>query len=144
MPEHSDLTPRKPTAPFVFIDPAVVERLQASLAASTAVAAAPRLADFQAKMATSFAGLASILPVPLSVLRPPVVASNAALANRLEDALDRHATFVVSTITSSVGPVAANVASIAKPRGLSLGAQVVVVLAAVVSTVVAVLSFIIR
>lgn len=136
MPEHSDPTPRRPIPPIVSIDPAVIKRLQDSLSATMTATAAPLLADVGAKLGASFAGLTSLPHISPSVLRPPlvsVVASNAALADRL-----------ASRIDAAVAPVAMNVASIANPRGLSLGAQVVLVLATVVSTVVAVLSFIIR
>lgn len=158
MPEQSGRTIPDRVPPVVLSllgDPATTKRLQASIAGTIApaasiladfeatmaptlaslIASAPVVADFEAKMARTLAGLVPTVPVvPSSVLRAPVVTSNAALTNRIEDALDRNTAFVVSTMASSVAPVAvsansidANVATIAKPRfrRLSLLFQVV-------------------
>lgn len=156
MPEQSGRTVPYRIPPVVFslsADPATTQRMQETFA--TIVHAAPILADFEAKMASTLVGpiladfeakmtptlaglfadfdakmaptlaglFASVPETPPSILRPPVVTSNAALANRVVDALDRNTAFVVSTVASSVGPVAvsannidANVATIAKPR----------------------------
>jgi hypothetical protein len=148
MPEHSGPEPRKPISPVMFpglANPDWTKSFQASIAAMTARAGEPFVADLRAKLATTFAGFTPSVPaIPLSVLRPPVVTSNAALAYRLEDALDRNTTAVVSTIATSVAPVATDVASIAKPRGWGKLMQIgvgVSVAATIVAAVFSVLTY---
>lgn len=153
-----------PVVAAMLVDSVGVKRMQESIAASMAASAVPFGADFQASMTKSIAGIfpaakmagflpsvssvAGMFPSTQSLARllpavdpdPPVLLSASvrspmvAMANRVESALDRHASFVVSTLGASIAPVAVsasnidrNVSCIAQPRfhRLRLALQIV-------------------
>lgn len=102
--------------------------LNAQIGANLLASLAPLNAQTGAAIAATYArALPAVEPIAdelfLAARRPPM----ASLADRFDDALERSTTVMVSTITTSVAPLASDVASIARPRfhRLRLALQIV-------------------
>jgi hypothetical protein len=99
-------------------------QIEANLLASLAPLNAQTGAAIAAVCARAFP---AVEPIPdelfIALRRPPM----ASLADRFDDALERSTTVTVSTITTSLAPITADVASIARPRfhRLRLALQIV-------------------
>jgi hypothetical protein len=114
-------------APFAEMHAKLGAQIGADLLASLAPLNAQTSADIAAMCARAFPAVEPIPEELLTAVRRPPMAALSVRVDRVTEAVNRNTTMTVSTITTSLAPITADVGRIARPRfqRLRLGLQIV-------------------